>query len=632
VGESRERSVVIGCASAFWGDTPEATRQFLHCERLDYLVYDFLSEVTMGLLALSKKKNPNAGFIPDFISALKPCLAELAQKKTRIISNAGGLNPFGCAAALGELCEEMDLDLKIAVVCGDNLVGQAAELKLPDSSRAISSHVYLGVQGIRRALEMGAQIVITGRVVDSALISAPLAHEFSWGAGDYDKLAQASLAGHILECGSQCTGGNFTDWESVEGFENMGFPLVEFSANGSFLVSKAPHTGGRVDVATVAEQIVYEIGDPSRYYLPDVVCDFTPVQLKQIGENQVSVQGSRGLGAPPSLKVCSTIIDGYRAQALLSVIGPRSLDKAKLIADAIIKRVNSLLRERDLEEIKEFIYEPLGCESIYGPKASHEALGSREVLLRIIVAHKNRDVLKIFSGEIAPAATSMAPGITNLLGGRPSISPRLKLVSHLLNRDCVSWETIEWTHDLKHSVPLSGERGDSEIIQQLKPFPDEEFCVQASGTPSRIYAPVKFPAVTQTRSLESDPEGEVVPLEAIAFARSGDKGEHCNIGVIARGQEFFPLIKSQLTARAVYEWFSQIFDGEEGRVIQYDWPGLNALNFVLEYSLGGGGLSSLRIDPQGKSYAQQLLEFPVKIPGDKYSEFQNLGLFASKYE
>ncbi|MDV7606470.1 acyclic terpene utilization AtuA family protein [Acinetobacter baumannii] len=587
-----ERVVKIGCASGFWGDTNTAAFQLVHLTDINYLVFDYLSEITMSIMAKAKMVEPKHGYALDFVSrVMAPLLKKIAEKKIKVISNAGGVNPLACRDALQKIIKEYGLDLKVAVVLGDDLLAQHEQFKqqniqemfsgeaLPE--QVASSNAYLGAVAIHDALNLGADIVITGRVVDSAVVLAPLLHEYQWSLDDYDKLAQGSLAGHVIECGAQCTGGNFTDWRLVQGFDNMGFPVVEVSEDGSFVVTKPQGTGGLVSTATVAEQIVYEIGNPQAYLLPDVIADFSQVHLEQVGEHRVRVTGAKGQAPTTQYKVSATYPDGYRVLVSFLIAGREAPKKAQVIADAILTKCERVLAMRSVPPFSEKSVEILGIESTYGTHA--QTLNSREVVVKIAVKHMFKEACMFFASEIAQASTGMAPALAGIVGGRPKASPVIKLFSFLIDKNQVSVE-----------IDFEGKRYPVEIPQGVS---TEQLPTLKAGE-NAIY-----------QGDEID-----VPLIEIAHARSGDKGNHSNIGVIARKAEYLPWIRAALTEETVASYMQHVLDAEKGRVIRYELPGLNALNFMLENALGGGGVASLRIDPQGKAFAQQLLDMSVKVP------------------
>ncbi|EPE9871486.1 acyclic terpene utilization AtuA family protein [Acinetobacter baumannii] len=586
------RVVKIGCASGFWGDTNTAAFQLVHLTDINYLVFDYLSEITMSIMAKAKMVEPKHGYALDFVSrVMAPLLKKIAEKKIKVISNAGGVNPLACRDALQKIIKEYGLDLKVAVVLGDDLLPKHEQLKsqniqemfsgeaLPE--QVASSNAYLGAVAIRDALDLGADIVITGRVVDSAVVLAPLLHEYQWPLDDYDKLAQGSLAGHVIECGAQCTGGNFTDWQLVQGFDNMGFPVVEVSEDGSFVVTKPQGTDGLVSTATVAEQIVYEIGNPQAYLLPDVIADFSHVHLEQVGEHRVRVTGAKGQAPTTQYKVSATYPDGYRVLVSFLIAGREAPQKAQVIADAILTKCERVLAMRSVPPFSEKSVEILGIESTYGDHA--QTLNSREVVVKIAVKHMFKEACMFFASEIAQASTGMAPALAGIVGGRPKASPVIKLFSFLIDKNQINVE-----------IDLDGQRHAVEIPQGVS---TEQLLTLTAGEN----------AVYQGDEIE-------VPLIEIAHARSGDKGNHSNIGVIARKADYLPWIRAALTEQSVASYMQHVLDAEKGRVIRYELPGLNALNFMLENALGGGGVASLRIDPQGKAFAQQLLDMPVKVP------------------
>ena len=595
INQDDQKVVKIGCASGFWGDTNTAAFQLVHMSDINYLVFDYLSEITMSIMAKAKITEPSHGYALDFVSrVMTPLIKKIADKKIKVVSNAGGVNPLACRDALQQVISNAGLDLKVAVVLGDDLMDQHAELQKKNTkemfsgedlpAHVASSNAYLGAVAIRDALDLGADIVITGRVVDSAVVLGPLLHEYQWSLDDYDKLSQGSLAGHVIECGAQCTGGNFTDWRLVEGFDNMGFPIVEVAGDGSFIVTKPAGTGGLVSIGTVGEQIVYEIGHPQAYLLPDVTADFSQVKLEQVGEHRVKVTGATGTAPTNQYKVSTTYPDGNRVLVCFMLAGQDAEEKALAVSNAILTKVERVLALRSVPPFSEKSVEILGTESTYG--AHRRIHGNREVVVKIAVKHMFKEACMFFASEIAQASTGMAPALAGIVGGRPKPSPVIKLFSFLVDKDQLNIE-----------VDLNGVRHSVQIPK---------------GTDLNVNT---LPAgeIAQLRGDEIE-----VPLVKVAHARSGDKGNYSNIGVIARQPEFLPWIRASLTEENVAEYMKHVFEGtaegQTNKVIRYELPGMNALNILLENALGGGGIASLRIDPQGKAFAQQLLDMPVKIP------------------
>ncbi|HXT09199.1 MAG TPA: acyclic terpene utilization AtuA family protein [Roseiarcus sp.] len=586
------KMVRIGCGAGFWGDTPEGPAQLVRSGAIDYLVLDYLAEITMSILARMKGRNAEHGYATDFVTlVMKPLAREIAERKIRVVANAGGVNPRACRRALQAALDEAGVNLRVAVVEGDDLLARADEWRargvkemfsgaaLPE--RLASVNAYLGARPIAEALALGADIVLTGRCVDSALTLGPLMYEFGWQAEDYDRLAAGSLAGHVIECGAQATGGIFTDWREVaDGWSDMGFPIAECEADGAFTLTKPAATGGRVTPATVAEQIVYEVGDPGAYLLPDVTCDFRTVELEPVGDNRVRVSGARGRAPTASYKVSATYADGFRAATTVMIAGRDAAEKADAVGRAVLNRARRLVLAAGFADFSETSVEILGAEATYG--AQSRARATREVLLKVGVRHPSAEALKIFAREVFPAGTSMAQGLTGFAGGRPQPQPVIRLFSFLIDKSLVA------------SRVRCGE-----VEREIAAPPGAE----APPAPS-----LAGPATLL-------PEGPTasVPLIALAHARSGDKGDIANIGVIGRRPEYEQLLRHRLTADAVKRWFAHY---ALGPVERFDWPAFHGFNFLLHGGLGGGGVASLRHDPQGKALAQALLDLPIEVPAE----------------
>jgi len=588
----------IGGASGFWGDSSVGAPQLVNSGLIDVLVFDYLAETTMAILVAAQRKNPAMGYATDFVdAALRQVLPDVLRRGIKVVANAGGVNPRGCAEAVARLAEELGVSAQVAVVEGDDVRPLLPALRergltemfsgQPVPEKLASANAYLGALPVARALAAGADIVITGRCVDSAVTLGPLIHHFGWSLDDYDQLAGGSLAGHIIECGCQATGGLFTDWHLVPDWPHIGYPIVECDSDGSFVVTKVPGTGGLVTPATVGEQMLYEIGDPGAYLLPDVSCDFRDVRMEQVGEHRVRVSGARGAAPPATLKVSATAMRGWRCTGTLTIVGIDAAAKARRTGEAIVERVSELFGQRGLAPFTRSRIEVVGAETSYGPHATRQP--PREVGLRVAVHHESREALELFAREISAAGTSWSPGTTGAGGGRPGVSPLIVPLSFAIERSAVT-PTV---HLGGSSIPVPMEAPPA-THSTPAPGPEDE--------------PAPYPAFAP---------GHTARLVQLAWGRSGDKGDLSNIGLIARRPEWLPLLWQQVTPEAVAAWLGHLV---KGHVDRYHLPGIHAMNLVLHEALDGGGPISLRLDPLGKGMAQILLDMPIAVPAEVAAE------------
>ena len=587
----------IGGASGFWGDSSLGAPQLVNSGLIDVLVFDYLAETTMAILAAAQRKNPDAGYATDFVDpVMRQVLPEVVKRGIKVVANAGGINPQGCARALAKVADELGLTLRIAVVEGDDVREALPALRaaapggvLTDlvgtqavPSQLLSANAYLGAEPVARALAEGADVVITGRCVDSAVTLGPLIHHFGWTMSQFNELAGASLAGHIIECGCQATGGLFTDWDTVPDWAHIGYPIVEWAEDGSFTVTKVPGTGGLVSPATVGEQLLYEIGDPGAYLLPDVTCDFRQVTMDQVGEHRVRVAGARGSAPPETLKVSATTLVGWRCDGMTVIVGIDAVAKARRTGNSLIERTREMILARGWGDFSATRVEVIGTETLYGPRATDARL--REVIVRVAVRHPRKEALELFTREKAAPGTSWSPGTTGPGGGRGSVSPHIVPCAFLIPRGAV--QPVVKLGDQTIAVPMA---------DTARPM----------ATPSALPDPAAW-------SMPAGPT-QTVPLVRLAWGRSGDKGDISNIGLIARRPEWLPLLWAQVTPEAVKAWFAHMV---KGRVERFHLPGVNAMNLVMHQALDGGGPASLRLDPLGKGMGQMLLEMPIQVPAD----------------
>ncbi|HUQ99562.1 MAG TPA: acyclic terpene utilization AtuA family protein [Gemmatimonadaceae bacterium] len=425
--------VRVAAGQGFWGDDLDAPRRQVEDGPTDYLMLDYLAEVTMSILQKQKERDPSLGYARDFVGAMESVMPAVADRGVKVIANAGGVNPPACAAAIRALAEKKGAGkaLRIGVVTGDDLLNRLDELiekghrldhmetGAPLSTvrqSVLSANAYIGSEPIVEALAAGANVVITGRSTDTALTMAPLRHEFGWASNDWDRLAAGIVAGHIIECGAQCSGGNcLYDWRSIPDLANVGYPLVEGSPDGSFVVTKHPNTGGRVSVPTITEQLVYEMGDPHSYITPDVVADFTTIQLAPDGENRVRVSGIKGKPPTDKLKVSVAYRAGFKAVGTLVYAWPDALEKAQLADRILRERLDRLGLQFD-QILSEFV----GANATHGPLAGKHN-DAPEVQLRLGVRGSDRAAVERFTREIAPLVLNGPPSVTGFAGGRPKV-------------------------------------------------------------------------------------------------------------------------------------------------------------------------------------------------------------------
>lgn len=418
----------IGNAQAFWGDFPAAPAQLLSQEKnLDFLTLDYLAEVSLSIMAIQREKDPKLGFAQDFIEVIKSIIPFWQQgHQVKIVANAGGLNPIGCAEACREILEMYGCKKKIGVVYGDNVFSTLFEdttVKNLENGQALSTisnkfvtaNAYLGAAPIAEALKKGAEIVITGRVADPSLTVGPCLAHFNWKLDDYDRLAQATIAGHLIECGTQVTGGMSTNWLSIPGKTHIGFPIVKMNEDGTFVITKPVGTGGAVTEETVKEQLLYEIGDPNHYLSPDVTVSFLSISLKEIAQDQIQITGAKGNPPPSTYKVSGTYRDGFRAEAMLGIFGSYVKEKARLCAESVFEHV----RECGFK-IERTHWECLGSGAIVPGVFDFP---SSECVLRIAVADQHYEALECFSKAIASLVTCGPQGVVGYTSGRPKIRP-----------------------------------------------------------------------------------------------------------------------------------------------------------------------------------------------------------------
>jgi hypothetical protein len=434
VNERPGGAIRVACGQGFWGDWLEAPVRQVTGGPIDYLMMDYLAEVTMSILQKQRARDRSLGYATDFVAVMEQLLPEIVGRSIRVIANAGGVNPRSCAEAVIATARKLGLrgKVKLGVVTGDDIVTRlddliakgntftnldTGELLSSVREKVQSANAYLGAWPVVEALGRGANVVVTGRVTDTGLTLGPIIHEFGWKDSDWNRLAAGTVAGHIIECGAQCSGGNcLRDWRSIRGLEDPGYPIVEVGPEGNFIVTKHGGTGGRVSVASVTEQLLYEMGDPRSYITPDCIADFTTIRLEQRSPDRVAVTGIQGRAATDSLKVSIAYAAGFKAVGTLVYAWPEAVDKAT--------RADSILRARlDRLGLKfdEVLTEMVGADATHGRLAGKPSSDLAEVQLRVGVRAADRAPVERFSREIAPLILNGPPSVTGFAGGRPKV-------------------------------------------------------------------------------------------------------------------------------------------------------------------------------------------------------------------
>jgi hypothetical protein len=583
MGTSESKLIIANC-SGFFGDRFTAAKEMVEGGTIDVLTGDYLAELTMAILFQKKLKDPNGGYVPTFVKQMEQVMASCLEKGIRIVANAGGLNPAGLASALEELAKKLGLSPTIAWIDGDDLMPRMADLQAQGElfahldrgtglkecgAQPISANAYLGGWGITAALEAGAHIVVGGRFADAALVSGPCAWKFGWRREDWDRLAGAYVAGHIIECGAQATGGNYSFFEEVPSFEKVGFPIAEMHPDGSFVITKHPGTGGLVSTGTVTAQLLYEVGPPA-YLTPDVTARFDTIDLADQGGDRVRVSGVRGEPPTDTAKVCINTLGGYKNSMTVILTGLDIEKKAAIVEKTLFDSIGGK------EQFDKAVVQLVRSDK-EDPAANEEAFA----YLRFTVFDQNpKKVGRAFSSGIVEMALASIPGFTvTAPPGRET--PTVVHWPALISKTC-----------LAQQVHL----GDAvTAIEEVLPTGD--------GAPLAV--PVT-PAATM-------PAGETVraPLGRLFATRAGDKGGNANLGVWGKSDAAYAFLTDFLT---VAKLKSLLPDVASCDIERYTLPNLKAVNFVIRGILGDGAAASVRMDPQAKTLGEYLRARVVEIP------------------
>jgi len=580
--KGRDKVVIANC-SGFFGDRLSAASEMVRGGPIDVLTGDYLAELTMALLFRLKLKNPEAGYAPTFLKQMEEVMGECLDKKIKVVSNAGGLNPRGLANELLKISEKLGLHPKIACIEGDDIMGRLVELQEAGESLVhvdkgislkdgglvpITANAYFGGWGIAEALERGADIVVSGRVADASLLMGPAAWWFGWKRNDWDQLAGAAVAGHIVECGAQATGGNYSFIDEVPSFLKVGYPIAEISADGSSVITKHPGTGGLVSVDTVKAQLLYEIKEPT-YLTPDVSARFDTIKMSQEAPDRVKITGVLGAPPPETTKVCINCLGGYRNSTSVVLTGLDIEKKAKIVEDALFDSLGGR-GQFAVEEVQ------LVRSNKDNPETNDEAFA----YLRISVMDRDQKKVDKFSAKVVELALANIPGFT-------LTAPPAKGTMAIIH-----WPALISQRHVTQKIMING----------------EEFSV--GFMPSGVAAPHPEPQKVQIPPV---PAGKMVrvPFGRIYATRSGDKGGNANLGVWGKTPEAYAFLKEFLTTKKLKELLNDMGGYE---IERYELPNLFAVNFYIRGVLGEGVAASLRSDPQAKTLGEYLRAKVIEIP------------------
>ena len=577
--------VIIANMSGFYGDRLSAAREMVEGGPIDFLTGDYLAELTMAILFRAKSKKPELGYARTFLKQMEEVMGNCLDKKIKVVANAGGLNPGGLAKALKELAESLNLNPKIAWIDGDNLIPRLGELQkegepfqhldfgytLKESNMLpVTANAYLGCWGVVEALKQDADIVVTGRIADTSVVMGPAAYHFGWNKDEWDALAGAAIAGHIIECGGQATGGNYSFFEEIVDLNKVGFPIAEVFSDGSAVITKHPNTGGLVSVGTVTAQLLYEIAQPE-YITPDVVAHFDTIQLKQKAQDRVEVSGVKGSPATDTAKVTINCVAGFQNSMTLYLAGLDLEKKAKLFERSFLESVGG----KKAFDLLDFQYFPTNKEN---PATSEEAFAQ----LRISVVDNNpAKAGKLFTSKLVELALCSVPGLS--FAHAPELAkPRVVHFPTLLDKKHLR----QWLH--------MGE----EVIE----------IEEVSGEKTKGI--IRKGHVVHDFSFTNEPSVSI-PLGKLYAARSGDKGGNANLGVWAKNPRAYAFLSEYLTTEKLEELLPDVASFD---IQRYDLPNLLGVNFYIKYFLGDGVAASFKMDPQAKTLGEYLRMKMIRVP------------------